>query len=168
MSARLLVPTLAGLALLASSCGLGVDLAAVLEVADLQTGYYNNGVKDGSHHLVPTASFQLRNQGDRDLSSVQLVVQFWQDGAADEMDSRQVTGISTDPLAPGASTDRFLVRSLTGYTLEDPDISTLFAHSQFKDVSVRVYARRSGGLVKIAEHPVERRILAQVREPGRP
>jgi hypothetical protein len=60
------------------------------------------------------------------------------------------------------------VRSLTGYTLEDPDVSTLFAHSQFKDVSVRVYARRSGGLVKIAEHPVERRILAQVREPGRP
>jgi hypothetical protein len=117
---------------------------------------------------VPTASFQLRNQGDRDLTSIQLIVQFWQEGAADELDSRQLTGISTAALAPGASTERFLVRSQAGYTLEDPDVANLFTHSRFKDVSVRVFARRSGGLVKLAEHQVERRILSQVSGPGRP
>jgi hypothetical protein len=169
MPARLPVVLLsAGLIALAAGCGQGVDLARDLSVTDIETGYYNNGLKDGAHHLVPTVSFQLLNQSDHDISSVQLIVQFWKDGADDELDSRQLTGISTEALEPAAKTERFLVRSQAGFTLEDPDISTLFTHSLFTDVSVRVFARRSGGLVKIAEQTIERRILTQVRDPGHP
>ncbi len=169
MPARLPLPLLcAGLLAFGAGCGPGVDLARDLSVTDIETGYYNNGLKQGAHHLVPTVSFQLLNQSDHDISSVQVIVQFWKDGADDELDSRQLTGVSSEALAPAAKTERFLVRSQAGFTLEDPDISTLFTHSLFTDVSVRVFARRSGGLVKIAEHTIERRFLSQVREPGRP
>ena len=127
-----------------------------------------NGMKDGQHHLLPSVAFRLRNESTHDLTSVQITVQFWQDGADGELDSKPLAGISTHPLKPAAETDSFLVRSTAGYLLPDPDISALFQNSQFKDVTVRFYARRSGRLVKFAEHQLERRILPQVRSSGRP
>lgn len=152
----------------AAACGPAVDLTRDLAVTDVQTGYYNNGMKDGQHHLLPSVAFRLRNESTHDVTSVQITVQFWQNGADGEMDSRPLAGISTDALQPAAETEPFLVRSEAGYLLPDPDISTLFQNSQFKDVTVRVFARRSGRLVKIAEHQLERRILPPARPSGRP
>jgi len=169
MPARLLT-CLLSLALLgwATSCGPGVDLTTALAVTDVQSGYFNNGLKDGQHHLLPSASFRLQNASDVELTSIQITVQFWKDGADGELDSRALTGISTEPLAPGAKTDPFLVRSEAGYLLPDPDITTLFQNSQFADVMVRVFARRSGHIVKIFEQHIERRILSQPPQPERP
>jgi len=157
-----------GLLVLAASCGSGLDLTTALAVTDVQSGYYNNGLKDGQHHLLPNVSFRLQNASDVDLTSVQITVQFWQDGADGELDSRALTGISTEALTPGAKTDPIVVRSEAGYLLPDPDITTLFQNSQFSDVMVRVFARRSGHIVKIFEQNIERRILSQAPSPERP
>jgi hypothetical protein len=169
MPARLLVCLLSvSLAALSASCGPGVDLSTALAVTDIHSGYFDNGFKDGQHHLLPSVSFRLRNQSEADLTSIQLTVQFWKDGADGELDSRPLTGVSTDPLLPGAETEPFVVRSSAGYLLPDSDISALFQNSQFTDVTVRMFVRRSGHIVKIGEYKVERRILTQVRDPGRP
>ena len=55
-----------------------------------------------------------------------------------------------------------------GYLLPDPDITAFFLNSEFKDVTVRVFARRSGYIVKIFEQHVDRRILSQAPPPERP
>ena len=98
---------LAGCLVVAAACGPGVDLERDLAVTDLQTGYYNNGMKDGQHHLLPSVAFRLRNESTHDLTSVQITVQFWQDGADGELDSKPLAGISTHPLKPAAETESF-------------------------------------------------------------
>jgi len=150
---------------LGAACGPTVDLTVDLEVAAVESGYYDNGLKDDKHHLLPAIAFQLRNTGDRDLGSLQLMIQFWKDGELAEFDSRLVSGID---ITSGGETVQQWVRAEKGYTLEDPDISALFGHSLFSDFTVNLFARRSGQFVKIGEYKLERRILPRVRDSGRP
>lgn len=141
-----------------------VELDKVLTVTDVFTGWYYLGMIDGLNKVVPSFSFRLTNGGDAPVSRVQLLVSFWPQGADGELDSKQVTGIGADALAPGASTDPILVRSETGYTLEQPK-DELFMHSEFKDFSVKLFARRDGQLVPLGEFPIERRIIPSTTQP---
>jgi hypothetical protein len=147
-----------GLALVIStSCGARVDLSA-LEVTDTFTGWYDNGIKDGKNHLVPSVNFRLKNNGSAPASYVQLTVSFWFKGADGEYDAREVTGISGTPVPPGGLSEPILVRASFGYTLEQPR-ADLFTHSQFRDVTARVIAKRDGRLVRIAEVDIDRRLI---------
>ncbi len=163
MSLRL--PMAFAAVVLATACGPAVDLTASLEVTTVGSGYYDNGLKDEKHHLLPSVAFQVKNTGEHDLSSLQVMIQFWKDGAPGEFDSRLISGVD---LAAGAETGEQWVRAGQGYTLEDPDISALFVHSQFADFTVNFFARRSGQFVKIGESRLERRILPQVRDSSHP
>jgi hypothetical protein len=147
----------AGLALaLSTSCGPRVDLSA-LAVTDTFTGWYDNGIKDGKNHLVPSVSFRLQNNGRSAASYVQLTVSFWLKGDDGEYDAREVTGISNTPIAPGGTSEPILVRATYGYTLEQPR-ADLFTHSQFRDATARVIAKRDGRLVLIGEVAIDRRL----------
>ena len=147
-----------GLALIASaSCGPGVDLSA-LSVTDTFTGWYDNGIKDGKNHLVPSLSFRLRNNGQTPASYVQLTVSFWIQGDDGENDAREVTGIGDTPIPPGGTSEPILVRATYGYTLDQPR-AELFTHSQFRDVTARVIAKRDGRLVRIGEVAIDRRVI---------
>jgi hypothetical protein len=150
----------AGLALICGvSCGPRIDLNA-LEVSDTFTGWYDNGIKDGLNHLVPSLSFRLKNTGQVPATHVQLTVTFWMEGADGEYDGREVVGIGGDPVPPGASSEPILVRASYGYTLEQPR-AELFSHSQFKDVTARILAKRDGRIVRIGEIKIDRRLLPQ-------
>src|SRR5690606_30233723 len=106
--------------LVVSLTGLGcrqVALEQVLTVTDTFTGWYHVGVVGDQEKLVPSLSFRLQNAGDEPLSRVQLLVSFWPNGADGELDSKQITGLGPEELAPAASTEPILVRSDAGYTL---------------------------------------------------
>lgn len=149
--------------LVVSLTGLGcrqVALEQVLTVTDTFTGWYHVGVVGGQEKLVPSFSFRLQNAGDEPLSRVQLLVSFWPNGADGELDSKQITGLGPEELAPAASTEPILVRSDAGYTLDPPQTKDdLFMHSSFRDFTVKVFARRDGRLVPLGEFPVERRVI---------
>lgn len=145
----------------ATSCSPEVDLAATLDTRDVFTGWYDNGVRDGLNHLVPSVSFRLHNKGSQSINHVQMTVSFWQAGADGEWDSKEVRGIDEALLPPGASTDPVLVRAGVGYTLEQRR-AELFTHSAYKDAVVKLFAKRGGRIVALGEHTIERRILPHV------
>jgi hypothetical protein len=168
MTTRRFAPVLAAAALLAgTACGPSVDLGEALEVTDVLTGWYDNGPRPNGSHVVPSINFRLRNDSDSPLSSVLLTVVFWRDGDDGEWDSKLVTGIDEHALAPGASTEPILVRLPVGYNQPGP-LNEIFENSQFKDATVRIFARRSGHIVPIGEFPIERRIIPHVFDAGRP
>ena len=144
----------------ASACGPQIDLAK-LQPTDVLTGWYDAGLKDGLNHLLPSISFRLRNTDAVPASNVQLTVSFWQDGADGENDSFEVKGIGSYAIAPGATGDPLLVRAEHGYTMEQPR-AELFTHSQFKDFTAKVFAKRAGKIVPIGNFRIDRRILPHV------
>jgi hypothetical protein len=158
MLPRSVLPLVLALVVGASSSCTRIDLARSLSVVEVFGGYYDVGIVNGLNKLVPSVTFKLRNTGTVPITGVQLLVSFWQDGADGELDSREVRGIGSDAVEPGATTDPILVRSATGYTLEQPR-AELFTHRMFKDVVVKIFAKRAGEIVPIGEFRIERRIL---------
>ena len=147
------------------ACGPSVDLTEALTVTDVQTGWYDNGPKDGANHVVPSISFRLKNDSDSPISSVHLIVQFWRDGDDGEWEESLVTGIGGEALAPGASTDPILVRLRVGYTQQGA-LADTFENSLFKDATARIYGRRGGRVAPLGEFRVERRIIPHYSDPG--
>ena len=157
-----------GIFLACAGCGPRIDLTK-LAVTDTFTGYYDNGVKDGKNHLVPSISFRLQNDGTVPATQIQLTVAFWKDGDDGELDSREVLGVGSEPIPAGAkSPNPILVRSGVGYTLEGPR-ADLFVHSAFTDFTVKILAKRDGKIVRIGEVKVDRRLIPRASEiAGRP
>jgi hypothetical protein len=141
------------------SCGPRIDLTT-LEVTDTSSGWYDNGVKDGMNHLVPSLTFRLKNNGEVPATHVQLTISFWMAGDDGEYDGREVVGISGTPVPPGGSTEPILVRAAHGYTLAQPR-AELFTHSNFRDVTARILAKRDGRIVRISEVKIDRRLILQ-------
>lgn len=167
MRRRLIAPVLLSAALAGASCA-QPNLTQALEVTDILSGYYDNGIKNGANHLVPSITFRLKNRSDEPLNSVQLTVAFWAEGKDGEADSKQVAGIGGTAVPPGQSTESITVRSSVGFQLEGPR-SDLFTHSLYKDFTVKMFARRSGRIYSLGEFKVDRRLIPQaVKAPGRP
>ena len=113
-----------------AACGPAIDLSKALEVTDVLSGYYDDGVhqrdlQDGggvraANVLKPSVTFKLKNVSAQPLTSVQLMGSFWQAGADGEWDSVNVTAISTTALNPGESTAPITLRSNTAFNLECP------------------------------------------------
>jgi hypothetical protein len=166
MARRLFAPAVLAAALAVGSCS-APNLNQAIEVTDVLSGWYDNGLKDAKNHLVPSITFRLKNRSDQALNSVQLTVAFWQEGSDGEADSRQVVGISGTAVPAGQSTESITVRSTVGYTLEQPR-AELFTHSDYKDWTVKMFARRSGRIYSIGEFKVDRRLIPQaVKATGR-
>src|SRR5262245_37508769 len=99
MSGRVLAFVAVGVALAISpGCGRSVDLKT-LSPTDVLTGWYDDGLKDGLNHLVPSISFRLRNGGSVPANEVGLTVSFWREGEDGEWDSLEVPGIGRTAVA---------------------------------------------------------------------
>jgi hypothetical protein len=170
-----------GLTLLVSAvaaCGPPVDLSKALEVTDVITGYYDSGVQtkdlgDGApprpaNVLKPSMTFKLKNVSAQPVNSVQLMASFWKAGSDGEWDSVNVTAISTTALAPGETTPAITLRPNTSFNLEGAR-AALFDHTLFVDITLKLFAKRGGGLYKLGEYKMDRTILPHAgREAGRP
>ena len=167
MARRLIAPAALAAALAVASCTT-INLTQALEVTDIISGYYDNGIKDGFNHMVPMITFRLKNKTDQPLNSVQLTVAFWATGKDGELDSRQVVGIGGTAVQPGQSSESITVRSSVGCTRAQPR-ADLFTHPEFVDWTVKMFARRSGRIYSIGEFKVDHRFIPQaVKDAGRP
>lgn len=157
-----LVLALIGLSsLFTAACGESVEVAKALQVIDVVTGYYDAGIVGGKNKLVPSISFQVKNAHAATVSSVQLNAVFRVIGDQEELGSSFVRGIDASGLAPGATTQPFVLRSTLGYTGEQPR-NQMLQHGQFRDVQVELFAKRgSEQWVKLGQYKVERQLLTR-------
>jgi len=149
-----------------SACGPEVDLSQALEVTEVFSGYYDNGIKNGANHLVPSLTFRLHNKTTASIRSVELMLGFWAEGADGELDNVLTHGIVGSALPGGASTDPITVRTTVGYTQEGPR-AELFSHSMFKDVTAKMFAKHGGKIYPLGEFKIDRRLIPHVSS-GRP
>jgi len=161
MSGRLLVRALALAAVAgAASCGSTGDVSQ-LEIRDVASGYFDEGVVDGQNKLVPSVTFTLHNKSGERVSSVQLNVQFVRDGADGPSDEVLARAIDASGLQPRQATAPIVVRSKWGYTGQQARAEML-QHSQFVDMKARVFGKAgSAQWTQIGELPIERRIITQ-------
>ena len=163
MSRALLLASAVALFLIATAaCGPGVDLSKALEVTDVFSGYYDNGIRDGKSHMVPSVTFKLRNTTDKSIGPVQLSISFWPVGADGEKDSVLVQGIGSAGLAPGASTEPLLARSTVGFTVEGAR-ADMFSNSNYVDWTAKVFASQAGSIYRLGEYKIDRGILPHVQ-----
>jgi hypothetical protein len=166
MLRRWTVLLLVGLWPLAGACGPQPDIRAHLKIEPLISGYYDDGVTPaGENRMLPSLTFQFKNEGDVPIASVPLVVAFWRVGDPGEQESKQIPGIGREPLAPGATSEPITVRSGIGYTSPYPRVE-FFTHSQFVDFYVRAFAKQRGTSIPVGEFSIERRVLPSARQDG--
>ena len=161
----------------AAACGPAVDLSKALEVTDVLTGYYDDGVhqvdmNDGrgpiaANKLKPSITMRLRNASDAEITSVQIMASFWRANTDGEWDSVLVNAVSSDGLPPGEKSAPITLRTNTAYNVEGARMS-LFTDHRFLDVTVRVFAKRAGGLYKLGEHKIDRVVLPHASGRGAP
>lgn len=151
------------LVLTAASCTTRViDLPKVLEVTDVQTGFFDAGIVDGKNKIVPTISIRLRNNDTQKVSSVQMIAKFQVVGDTQELGSAPyVRAIGAEGLAPGETGGPIVMRGDVGYTSEAPR-AQMFTHSLFKDVKVELYAKYAAqSWAKMGEYQIARQLLTR-------
>jgi hypothetical protein len=167
MLQRTAVLVLAGAAFAASAaCGPEPDLATALKAVPGITGYRHGGVDSmGQHRLLPSITFQLKNDGDVPMTYVDINVSFWREGDATEQDSKLIKGITSTPLAPGTTGDSITVDASIGYT---SPVSTeqAFTSVEYKPFIVKLFAKRRGRTTLLGEYPVDQRVLPAAQPSG--
>jgi hypothetical protein len=161
---RLALPVLCGLvALSLSACtSRTIDLARVLQVTDVSTGYFDVGIVEGTKNkIVPTISVRLKNNDTLPVSSVQMLAKFQVIGDPQELGSAFVRAIGPEGLAPGQTANPIVMKSELGYTGEQPR-AMMFSHSDFKDVRVELFAKyQAQTWVKVGEYKIARQLLTR-------
>jgi hypothetical protein len=147
------------LAVIATAGCNSVDLKTQVQVVDVSTGYYDNGLTaTGLNHLVPSITFSLRNVSDREVSSIDMVVLYWAHGDDSEQDEALMRVVGGGGLPPGATSEPVVSRSRIGFTLEAPR-AELFTHSRFRDWTAKLFLKRGGKIVPAGEHKIEHKLL---------
>ncbi|HZT77788.1 MAG TPA: hypothetical protein VFA27_14135 [Vicinamibacterales bacterium] len=158
-------PCLLAAAVLFSSCGPSVDLSKGLQVAVVDTGWYDMGVINGQTKLVPSVTFKLKNVSDQNLVSLQVNALFRRVTEKDEWGANLVTAAGSGGLPPGQETQPFTVRSPLGYTGSDQSRQEMLANSHFVDAKVELLAKYGSTQWKrIGEFPIKRVLIE--KQPG--
>jgi hypothetical protein len=155
---RFLVLALATGALAGAGCH-GPDLTKTLTVTPVLSGYYDDGIQQGSTHLVPQLTFKIKDTGnDRVAAGVRVTVSFWFAGDTDgENDDIVLRGLENS-LTPGAETDALTARAAHGFNLAGAR-SDFFQHSLFKDMTAKVFVQSGGTIYRLGEFPIDRQII---------
>lgn len=150
-------------------CGPEPNLADLKLVPQI-SGYSDDGIVQegeftGQNRILPSVTFQIKNDGKLPVEYVDITVAFWTVANDKEYDSKLLHTIGRQPLAPGASTDSITVRSTVGFTSPAAP-ADFFAQTRFVDFKVKVFARRAGINATLGEIIVERRLLPAARKDG--
>jgi hypothetical protein len=147
--------------LAATACGPSVPLETALQVTDVSTGWFDEGIVNGQNKLVPSVTFRLTNASTEGVRSVQLNTMFMLLPENEEWDATLTQGVLGQGLDGGASTNPITVRGKVGFTGAQPRAEML-QHRLFKDVNVRIFAKRgSEQWVRLGEYRVERKLLTR-------
>lgn len=143
-----------------------LDLKTAVQVVDVSTGYYDNGITSaGLNHLVPSVTFSLKNISDKEVSSIDMVVMYWAEGQDTEQDEALVKVIGGSGLPSGATSDAVVSRSRIGFTLAGAR-ADLFKHSQFTDWTAKLFLKRGGKIVPAGEYKIEHKLLLSAPTPA--
>lgn len=138
-----------------------VDVAKVVKVADITTGWFDVGIVDGQNKLVPTAVFAVTNTGTETLAGLQVYTVFRFIGETEELGSGLVVLRGADALAPNATSKPITVRANWGFSGLQPRAQMLM-HSQFKDAHVEIFAKMGAQpFVRIGEAKISRQLLTK-------
>ena len=153
---------LAGLFLTTSvSCAPDVDLRKGLQILDVSTGWFDDGLKNGQNKLVPAITFKLKNVSDQKLKVIQVNVLFKRVNNPAEWGSGFLTVVGSAGLAPGAVTEPLLVKSNLGYTGSDQTRQEMLQNSHFIDARAEFSAKYgSVQWARLAEFPVTRTLIS--------
>jgi len=166
MTRRLAVLGVTTLALIAAAaCGAYPDLKN-LKIVNVLTGYHDDGITPTHEDkLVPSITFQLKNETTESLSYIDLAIDFWQNGDDGPKDSKIVPGIAGTALAPGQSGESITVRASIGYKSEAARLN-FFTNSLFKGFTAKVYAKFRGRTTPLGELKVEPVLLPSTSRDG--
>lgn len=151
-----ILATLATLLVAATAgCSKPVDLSRSLHAMDVATGWFDAGIFDGKNKLVPSITFKLHNASSRNLV-LQMNVMFM---IPPEQEAQDEVFLQAIEVPPSGTSKSIVVRAKYGFTGEQPRAEML-QHRQFRDFSVRLFAKQgSGQWTLIGEHPVKRQLL---------
>jgi hypothetical protein len=157
--------SLAGVVLAAAlsvSCGASEAAVAALEPIDVVTGWYDDGIVEGQKNkLVPSVTLKLRNKSDKSVRSIQINAIFRRVGEQEMWGEYFGWAIRGEPLAAGATTNQLVMRSMLGYTGEQPRMQML-QNTNFVDAKVEIYLKQGSRVwAKLAEYPIQRQLLTQ-------
>jgi len=153
---------LAGLLIAATSaaCAPDVDLKKGLQIVDVSTGWYDAGIVNGQNKLVPAIAFKLKNVSDQTLAVIQVNVLFKRVDNPAEWGSGFLTVNGSKGLAPGATTEKFIVKANLGYTGSDQTRQEMLQNSHFIDARAEFSAKYgSVQWARLAEFPVTRTLI---------
>jgi hypothetical protein len=146
-------------ALVAAGCSEPIDLAQNLEVIDVTTGWYDEGVVNGMNKLVPSVTFKFKNNSGETLNVLQSNVKFTRVSEDTEWSTAYVKVTGSEGLAPGATSRTQVVHAEKGYTGTETR-AQMMANSQFVDGLVEIFAKYGSTLwVSVGRFPIERRVI---------
>lgn len=153
--ALILVP----MALLAGCAPAAIDVASVIKVGNLTTGWFDVGVTNGMNKLVPSASFTVSNTSASAIGSLQVFSVFRFKGESEELGSALIVLHGQDALGPNATSKPLTVRGNWGFSGLQPRAQMLM-HKDFKDATVQIFAKYGAGqFIKLTEQQVKRQLL---------
>ncbi|HEX5071468.1 MAG TPA: hypothetical protein VFV78_14735 [Vicinamibacterales bacterium] len=165
MPRRLAILGVSSLALIAAAACGNPDLRT-LKVVNVISGYHDAGIQpDKQNKLVPSITFQLKNEGTEPLSHIDLAVDFWQNGDDGPLDDKVVPGIGGQALDPGQTSESLTIHSGIGYTSPAARVD-FFTNPVFKGFTVRLFAKFRGRTTPLGELKVEPRLLPSTAPGG--
>ncbi len=137
------------------------DVAKLLTVANVKTGWFDAGIENGRNKLVPTISLLLKNVSDQTVTQVQLNAVIRRVGEADEWGGAYTRAIGSEGLPPGGYTRAIVLKSNLGYTGTEPR-NVMLQNSHFVDAHIELFAKYGGGnWTKLGDFPVARELLTR-------
>lgn len=155
------LPVLLGVLLLAG-CST-VDVQDALEITDVRTGWYDEGIVAGGNKLVPSISLRLQNTSDAEVQSIQLNAVFHRviDTEEPPLGDHFIQAIDRDGLGPGETGEPLVLRSGFGYTGQQSRLEML-QNRFFVDARVEIYGKSgSRPWTLMGEFPIERTLLTE-------
>ena len=140
-----------------------VDVERALEITEVRTGWYDEGVVAGQNKLVPSISLRLENVSDEPLSNIQLNAVFHRVIEAEEppLGDHFIQAIDRSGLEPGVTGGPLVMRSGFGYTGAETRLQMLQNRS-FVDARVEIYGKSgSRPWTLMGDFPIDRTLLTE-------
>lgn len=156
---RFTIALLAAAAVTAGACSPNLDLKQALQVTDVSSGWYDDGIVDGKNKLVPSVTFGLKKTVP-DIPALALNLVFKTEGDDEHFDEVYVQKVD---FAGGDRAASMTVRSKVGYTGAPPQSRMdMLRNSQFRDMDVKIFAKYgSRQWIEIHRLKVTRQLLTQ-------
>lgn len=152
MKRLLLILTIA----MTAACAEPVDVTKAVQVNVVTGGWVTAGVADGKNKIVPSVTLTLKNASTQTLNALQVNAVFRRVSTNDEIASDFRPASGSGGVAPGATTDKIVLKAQRGYTGTDP-FEDLLKNSRFVDAKVEVFVKAGPGQwMRLGEYPIAR------------